>query len=98
MSSYNAQEGQTLFDVCLNTYGTLDLLSKLLIDNNISNIDVVLTSGQEFTWDETLSVNSNANVVTIVNTNLFSTGEVNNKTVIEQVPQEFSNEFSLEFN
>jgi len=53
MSVLKALNGQSIFDICLMTYGSLDYLSKLIIDNGIDSINSVPASGQEFTWDET---------------------------------------------
>ncbi len=50
-----AVEGQSIYDICLQTYGSLDYLVKLLQDNNIASINVTPYSGQTFTWDETLA-------------------------------------------
>lgn len=54
MLQFTAIEGQSLWDVCLNTYGSFDNIIKLLQDNNVDNINVSPISGQVFNWDETL--------------------------------------------
>lgn len=61
MSNYTAKKGQSIYDVCLQTYGTLSLLSnkesalfKLINDNNISNINTGDLSGKVFIFDENL--------------------------------------------
>jgi hypothetical protein len=51
------------------TYGTFDLLGKLVTDNLVS-IDDTIVSGQQFTWDEMLSVNPNDNTV-LTNNNII---------------------------
>jgi hypothetical protein len=56
IQSFSAVNGQSLFDVCLNTYGTTDLLYKLLQDNNISDLDYTPVSGQVFTYDDSLII------------------------------------------
>lgn len=61
MLSYKTVQGQSIWDVCLNTYGSFDFLSKLLYDNNIESIDVDPFSGQVFIWDETLTVDQVVN-------------------------------------
>jgi hypothetical protein len=61
MLQYKAVEGQSLLDICLNTYGGLDLMSKLLQDNNIENINITPFSGQSFVWDETLTIDQAVN-------------------------------------
>ena len=37
MLKFNSIAGQSIWDVCLNTYGTLDNMVKLLQDNDIDN-------------------------------------------------------------
>lgn len=49
---YRALEGQSLYDVCLNTYGTLNLLSRLMVENGVERTDLVIKTGDEFTWDD----------------------------------------------
>ena len=60
MQNYNSVNGQSILDVCLSVYGTLDYLYKLITDNNISGVDYVPTTGQLFIFDNSLTVNSNA--------------------------------------
>jgi len=63
MLQYKAVDNQNIFDVCLNTYGTLDLLNKLLEDNKIDNVNINPASGQLFTWDETLTADQAINQI-----------------------------------
>jgi hypothetical protein len=56
--NYNGINGQTLLDVCLNTYGSLDYFYKLLQDSSVANADQQVYTGQPFTWDETLVVDA----------------------------------------
>lgn len=60
MQNYNSANGQSLLDVCLSVYGTLDYLYKLIVDNNIIGVDYEPTTGQVFVYDDSLTVNSNA--------------------------------------
>lgn len=60
MQNYNSDSGQSMLDVCLSVYGTLDYLYKLIADNNISGVDYEPTTGQLFVYDDSLTVNSNA--------------------------------------
>jgi hypothetical protein len=54
MLIFKAVNGQSLADVCMNTYGSMDYFVKLLQDNNIANSNQLPYTGQEFKWDETL--------------------------------------------
>jgi len=57
MTSFFAVDGSTIWDVCLNTYGTLNLLGKLMDDNNYPGVETYPKAGQEFLFDETLVSN-----------------------------------------
>lgn len=59
MTTYTSQSGQSIHDVCLNTYATLDLLVKLMQDNNFGGADSIPYSGQVFVFDETLVADQN---------------------------------------
>jgi len=61
LTTFNAIAGQSLLDVCLNTYGSLDFLYKLLQDNGISSLNSEVASGQAFVWDDSLVVNQAIN-------------------------------------
>lgn len=54
MKTFTAISNSTIYDVCLNTYGTLDYLVKLMVDNNHAGVDVFPINGQIFVYDETL--------------------------------------------
>lgn len=50
--SYTAREGQSIYDVCLQTYGDIKyLFTKLIPDNNISNINSSGFQGRAFIFD-----------------------------------------------
>lgn len=59
LSEYKAQNGQSVVDVCLNTYGTTDYLYKLLEDSDVSDVDSVPATGDVFYYDVALAVNLN---------------------------------------
>lgn len=61
MQVYNAINGQSIFDVCLQTYGGLDFLSKLMVDNGFPNMNSDPYSGQAFVFDESLIVDQLTN-------------------------------------
>lgn len=61
MQVFSAISGQSLFDVCLNTYGSIDYLYKLIQDNGILNANTAVLSGQQFTWDDSLVINQQVN-------------------------------------
>jgi hypothetical protein len=59
LSEYRAQNGQSVVDVCLNTYGTTAYMYKLLQDSGVSSVDSVPATGDVFYYDIALAVNSN---------------------------------------
>ena len=61
MQVFTSIAGQSIYDVCLNTYGTLDYLFKIMQDNNFLNLNTPVFSGQTFTWDDSLIVNQAIN-------------------------------------
>ena len=61
MQLFEAIAGQSIYDVCLQTYGTLDFFYKLLQDSNVLNADAAVVSGQKFLWDDTLVQNQQVN-------------------------------------
>jgi len=52
----NRKNRQTNFDICLQYYGSIDLIIKLCSDNNITDLDVPISS---YYIDETLVQNKN---------------------------------------
>lgn len=65
MQQFNAISNSTIYDVCLNTYGTLDYLVKLMTDNNFGGVNNYPTNGQQFLFDETLVVDKSGKDLTI---------------------------------
>lgn len=61
LQEFEAIDGQSIFDVCLNCYGTMDLLYKLLQDNGIDSINATPYSRQIFTYDDTLVIDQGVN-------------------------------------
>lgn len=59
IKSVQAVDGQSIYDVCLQVYGSLDKLIKLCTDNNITNIDII-PNGKVFYYDTDLITNTNA--------------------------------------
>lgn len=61
MKTFAAIAGQSIYDVCLQTYGNLALIYKLIEDNGIDGLNMDVYSGQKFVWDETLVDNEQIN-------------------------------------
>jgi glycopeptide antibiotics resistance protein len=56
MQLFKAISNSTIYDVCLNTYGSLDYLVKLMVDNKFVSVNEYPVNEQEFIFDETLVV------------------------------------------
>lgn len=57
MNSYCATTGQSLYDICLNVYGSLDYLLKLMLDNNVATLSDIPFAKQQFVYNTTLVAN-----------------------------------------
>jgi hypothetical protein len=75
---YKAVNGQSLADICMNTYGSMDFFYKLLQDSGVANANQIPYSGQPFTWDETLTVDNAVNRTTILGKIRYATAYSNN--------------------
>lgn len=73
MKTFAAIAGQSLYDVCLQTYGDLAYLFKLMQDNGITGLNNDVFSGQKFIWDETLVVDQQINSAFAANDKYYST-------------------------
>lgn len=51
---FKAVDMSTIYDVCLNTYGNLDYLVKLMVDNSFLGVNTYPTAGQIFVYDDSL--------------------------------------------
>jgi len=51
MNTYTAVAGQSLYDVCLIIYGTLDFLVQLAMTNGITDLNNVNLSGIAFSYN-----------------------------------------------
>lgn len=54
IKEFKAVDMSTIYDVCLNTYGNLDLLVKLMVDNNHPGVNEYPVAGQIFLYDDEL--------------------------------------------
>lgn len=62
LKNYKAVNGQSIFDVCLNTYGSLDYLIKQLVDSGAGQgVDDIPSSGQIYVYDDSLVVDQAVN-------------------------------------
>lgn len=65
MTEFTAINKSTIFDICLNTYGTLNHVAKLMNDNNHDGVNTLPVAGDVYVFDEkltTVQLASNVNV------------------------------------
>lgn len=60
--TYYSLSGQSIYDVCLTTYGGLTYLFKLMADNNFPGVNAYPTPGYTFQWDDTLIVDDRVSI------------------------------------
>lgn len=92
--TFTAVYGQSIFDVCLNCYGSLDLLYKLIQDSNVDSVNEIPRSGQVYTYDDSLVVDQNVFQRTTLSGIKYATNLGNNGSVyyvIEQNPNSNTN-------
>ncbi|MGI9190926.1 MAG: hypothetical protein ACR2IL_02315 [Chitinophagaceae bacterium] len=51
-----AVDNSSLFDIALNTYGSLDFIGKLIEDNPGNGLNLYPTAGTQFVWDDSLQI------------------------------------------
>jgi hypothetical protein len=73
MRTFNAIAGQSIYDVCLQTYGSLDYLYKLMQDNGILGLNENVSSRQSFAWDDSLVVDQLQNAAFAASKVYYST-------------------------
>ena len=59
--TYTAVTGQSLYDICLITYGSFDFLLKLANDNGITDLNNTALTGIAFSYDSSLVANQAVN-------------------------------------
>jgi hypothetical protein len=68
--------GSTLFDLCLNTYLSLNLLPKFIKDNNVQNLDFVTGINEKYVYDTDFIYDEFLSNELIRNNYKFSTGDI----------------------
>jgi uncharacterized protein (DUF1501 family) len=78
MKTLAAQDGQSMLDVVLNSYGTLDKVVQLMQDNGVSGVLTKAATAQIFSFDDTQVTNTALRSTFLVNTgpisSLFNSG------------------------
>lgn len=88
------KNGQTIFDICLQEYGSPEAVFQLITDNNLEGINANLIAGQELviTGDPFTK-----NVVEYYKLNNIFPASLDIDDVVEGTDAAFSEDFSLDF-
>lgn len=70
------RQGCTIFDVVLELYLSLNLLPKLIYDNEITDINAITTTGQKFSYDTDFIYNEKMSNEIIKKNYNFRTGDL----------------------
>lgn len=95
MITYTAQEGQNLFDIALQLYGSVEALRQLIFDNpQIATANFTVFAGDIFMIDDTKIVDYNKEIAEYYAQNSYIV------TTNEDISPfaEFSDDFSTDFN
>lgn len=87
IKTFTAVSGQSVYDICLNCYGTLDLLYKLLKDSGIDSVNIIPYSGQKFTYDDSLVIDINVFQTTTLSGKRYATNFSNYGSTFYTVEQ-----------
>jgi hypothetical protein len=85
--TFTAVSGQSILDVCLNCYGSLDLLYKMIQDSGVENANVIPVSGQKYTYDDELVTDVNVFQRMTLSGVIYATNFGNNGNVLAIVDQ-----------
>jgi hypothetical protein len=72
IKNFQAIDKSTIWDVVLNTYGSVDQIVKIMQDNSFPNVNTYPINGQQFQFDDTLVENQN-NLQSNLSNSKFST-------------------------
>ena len=90
---YKAIEGQSLFDIVLNTYGAIEYIYKLIKDNNIENLNYKVKSGDVFVYDSDMVTDTTIFTNTTLSGVRYATAYIPSITEGEVAP-----DFNFDFN
>ena len=74
---YNPKKGATIFDIVLNTYCTINLITKFALDNAIYSFDYVASGNEQFVYNSELIAKEHISNEILVNNYNFTTGNLN---------------------
>ena len=104
LNRYTVQEGQSLYDVVLQEYGTLDNLFSIFVDNTSLTINDDLTALQEVKIDTAIVGNTDIKGQYVRRSHITNNADADFTPVITQkqfndlTPFDFNNSDPYEFN
>lgn len=75
---FNSSENANIFDLVLNTYGSLDFIPKFLKDNNITDVNYISKVGDVFKYETDLVTNEFTSNTIAKNDYQFATSKIKN--------------------
>lgn len=66
--------GQTMYDLCLMTYGSFDLLIKFCSDNGVNDVNYVPFTPKNFVYDTGLTTDQKTNNYVYATANIQDSG------------------------
>jgi len=78
-TNYRTYSNQNMLDICLNTYGSLNLLGKFVKENNISNVLYNPNNNINFIFDDKLIVDR----LVYNERNIYATNDLTNIGIME---------------
>lgn len=94
MTNYIAITGQSIYDICLQTYGTFDYLVKLMSDSGFASLEAKPYGGQIFVYDETLVANQPVTSSAQISSTIYSTAQSNRGNILTTITNEGPNSSS----
>lgn len=96
MSILRVQEGQNIFDIVLQEFGTLEELQRFLLDNDAIGVNDDLTSGQEVEINST-NLGDEDVKARYIKLNFVTNNKDNNFTASVQDQYQFQNEDGFDY-
>jgi hypothetical protein len=71
--NYSVVDGQSSFDACLQTYGSLDFLCKMLVDSGIDNVNTKLQSQKKIVYDDEVVIDQVVRNQSLISNIIYAT-------------------------
>lgn len=78
MDIFKSVDGQSLCDVCMNTYGSMDFFFKLVQDSNVLDGNQMPYTSQQFNWEKSLVIDAQILRTTTIGNIIYATSPSGN--------------------